>query len=140
MRFARNLSVFVKIALILMVALSVFVSGCNNDKGWKNARYEAVSALDTFDAGFDKMLHGRLKKMDANVDKDIFYKLRAMVPSVEEKIKIAEDVAKGDPDRAHEILIIKRRFDTHKRNLLRKAQENPLIPKTDLNFNVKANN
>ena len=140
MRFARNSSVFVKIALVLMVALSVFVSGCNDDKEWKNARYEAVTAIDEFDAVFDKLIGNKSSGKQRGMEKDNFYKLRAMVPPVEEKIKIAGDLATGNPDREHEIIILKKRFDIRKRNLLRQGQENLLIPKTDLNFNVKANN
>ena len=46
MKLAKNSSVFVKVAMVLMLVLSVLISGCtgNDEKEWKKASDDFIIA------------------------------------------------------------------------------------------------
>lgn len=143
MRFGKISNVCVKVVMVLMLVLSVLITGCmgNDEEEWKKARKDALNAYNNLASTYTKLSYDLVDysvDQAGKVQKDNYYKLQAMVPPVEEKMIKAEKLAKGNQEREKAIGVTRKMFEDCKRKIISTGKINPLVPDSDLHFNVKA--
>lgn len=144
MRLAKNSSVFVKVAMVLMLVLSVLISGCTGDDGkeWKKTQMQFTFSYSSFIDMYNKRETEQVSKPVSQWDefqKDTFYLSREKLIKIIEIFDKLEKMAKNNEERQKYISKYKVELERSKEIVLSKGKYSRIVPKEHLNFdkNVK---
>ncbi len=144
MRLAKNSSVFVKVAMVLMLVLSVLISGCtgNDEKEWKKTRLAFTGNYGAMAASYTERENKRMNRPVAEWDelqKNSFYITREQIIVLNETFEKLQKMAKGNKEREKIVEGYKHQLEDAKRKVLSTGKYSRIVPKEHLNFDKSVN-
>lgn len=136
MSSVKSSSVFVKVAMVLMLVLSVLVSGCKNDEEeWKKARSNFTKNYNIMVETYNKRSLDMLDTKDmTEYQKDTFYIAREHMIIVEEYYNKLKSLVKDKEDRKKVAQNSYLDLEDCKKHILSIGRINKLVPKEHVNF------
>ncbi len=144
MRFESNSKVFAKVAMALMLVLSVLISGCTGDdkeawdKTYKAFVIEYSDLVEFYKVRATQQVDLELSKWD-EYQQDTFYLSREQMISIEDKFETLKKMAKNKEDRQKLLKGYYGEINNAKNEIISKGKASRIVPKEHLNFdkNVK---
>ena len=139
MRFESNSKVFAKVAMVLMLVLSVLISGCtgNDEKEWKKTRLAFSGNYGAMAASYTERENKRMNRPVAEWDelqKNSFYIAREQIIVLNETFEKLQKMAKGNKERENIVEGYKHQLEDAKRKVLGTGKYSRIVPKEHLNF------
>ena len=136
MSTVKSSSVFVKVAMVLMLVLSVLISGCENDEEeWKKARSSFTKNYNIMVETYNKRSNDMLIAKNATeYQKDTFYIAREHMITVEEYYNKLKSLVKDKEDRKKIAQNNYYDLEDCKKHILSIGKINRLVPKEHVNF------
>ena len=145
MRLAKNSSVIVKVAMVLMLVLSVLISGCTGDdeKEWKKASEDFIIAYSDLIEFYNKRAVEQVSVHFSQWDeyqKDTFYLARGEMVKIDEQFENLKKMAKDNEKRQKFIKPYINELANSKKEILAKGRAAKIVPSEHLNFDKNIKN
>ena len=144
MRLVNSSKVFVKVAMVLMLVLSVLISGCTGDdeKEWKKASDDFIIAysdlIEFYKKRATEQVDIELSKWD-EYQKDTFYLARGEMIKINEQFENLKKMAKDNEKRQKFIKPYIQELANSKNEILAKGKASRIVPKEHMNFDKNVN-